>query len=184
MVPAICMSRKSMLKCMLGLFVICAYLFSYGHTQAATGVCTDGLVAYWNFNTGAQDFSNNGRNGTLVGQTNFATGGINLSGALFDGAGDGITVTDHNSLDFTTGLTMEMWIFSQDTNAGFPLNKIGTGNFGKYSIYRANAADAAYGCYLNEAVVGLSLLATQVDNNEWFHLVCTYDGSQFKMFKD
>lgn len=55
-----------MTKCILGLLVMCAYLFSYGHTQAATGMCTNDLVAYWNFNTGASDFSNNGHSGSLV----------------------------------------------------------------------------------------------------------------------
>lgn len=72
-----------------------------------------GLVAAYSFDEGmgnmVTDASGNGNDGTISGAT-WTTG--HFGGALsFDGLSNLVTVNDSNSLDLTSGMTLEAWIF-------------------------------------------------------------------------
>ena len=72
-----------------------------------------GLVGAWGFNetagTTANDASGAGNPGTLSGPTR-TTAGKYGSALAFDGVNDLVTVADANSLDLTTGMTLEAWV--------------------------------------------------------------------------
>src|SRR5262245_20384996 len=98
-------------------FIIALTLLSYPISAAAQ---TPGLVAAYGFNETSgntvTDVSGNNNTGTLgVGVTRTATG--KFGGALvFNGAGF-VTIANSASLQLTTGMTLEAWIFPT-TNAG------------------------------------------------------------------
>ncbi len=78
-----------------------------------------GLVAAYSFNEGSGttliDRTGLGRTGTVSGATWSAAG--RSGGALsFDGVNDIVTVADHNSLDLTTGMTLEAWVRPSTVN--------------------------------------------------------------------
>ena len=75
---------------------------------------TGGLVAAYGFNEGlgtsVTDASGNGNTGTITGATRIASGkyGRALS---FDGTSNRVQIADSTSLDLTTGMTLEAWVF-------------------------------------------------------------------------
>ena len=77
-----------------------------------------GLVAAYNFDEGmgttVTDLSGNGNNGVISGATWTMQG--KFGNALnFDGISNWVTVNDADSLDLTTGMTLEAWVFPTAT---------------------------------------------------------------------
>src|SRR5262249_34292311 len=111
---------------------------------------TNGLVAAYGFNDGSgttlTDSSGKGNNGTIAIAT-WATGmfGKALS---FDGSSSMVTVPDANSLDLTSGMTLEAWVNPSALN-GFStvLMKERTGDL-VYNLYAANGANQPPSSYL------------------------------------
>ena len=74
-----------------------------------SGADMTGNVLLMHFNQNPDDGSGLGNNGAIAGNVANATGKFN--GAYsFDGSDDYITITDSDSLDATTALTIAMWI--------------------------------------------------------------------------
>ncbi len=73
-----------------------------------------GLVAAYGFNEGTgstvPDVSGNGNTATIVGSTWTSQG--RFEGAMsFDGSGDYIVINDSSSIDVTSGMTLEAWVY-------------------------------------------------------------------------
>ena len=80
-----------------------------------------GLVASYSFNEGTGtsllDRTGLGHTGAITGATWNTQG--KYGGALaFDGVNDWVTVNDANDLDFTTGMTLEAWVFPTTSGGG------------------------------------------------------------------
>ena len=73
-----------------------------------------GLVAAYGFEEGTgttvTDASGSGNNGTVSGAL-WSSSGRYGNALAFDGVNDIVTVPDANSLDLTTGLTLEAWVY-------------------------------------------------------------------------
>jgi PKD repeat protein len=155
------------------------------------GQAPSGLVAAFGFNettgTTAADGSGTGNAGTVSGAT-WTTGG-KYGGALsFDGVNDWVTVADSNSLDLTTGMTVEAWVKPATINGWETvLMKESSSSYG-YGLYADNNGNdvgqtrrpAAWivqsGNYFGAE--GTSQLST----NTWTHLAATYDGSTLRLY--
>src|SRR5207248_7884083 len=72
-----------------------------------------GLVAAYGFNEGSgtstTDASGNSNSGTLANAT-WSTAGKYGKALSFNGTSSWVTVNDSNSLDLTTGMTLEAWV--------------------------------------------------------------------------
>ena len=83
-------------------------------TTSPTGTDTS-LKGYWSFNgkdvsgTAAYDRSGAGNNGTLTNGPATTEGKVG-QGLNFDGVDDYVTVADADSLDFTTAMTLSLWV--------------------------------------------------------------------------
>jgi hypothetical protein len=127
------------------------------------------------------DASGTGNTGTLNGPARSAGGGRFGNALAFDGTNDLVTVPDSASLDVTTGLTMEAWVYPTTTSGWRTvLLKEQPGNL-LYALYANTTAgfpDARVfaGADLNTS--GTAKLPT----NTWSHLAATYDGAQLTLY--
>jgi hypothetical protein len=145
-----------------------------------------GLVAAYSFNAGSgrvvDDSSGNSNNGSITGATWTAPG--RFGGALsFDGDRDWVTVNDANSLDLTTGMTLEAWVYP--TIAPSAWRTVIAKEQPAALVYFLHASSTggnrpATGIY----VVGEQDLFgnTQLIANTWTHLAATYDGVTQRLF--
>ena len=83
-------------------------------TVTVSNVAPTGLVAAYGFGegTGAStaDSSGNGNGGTISGAS-WSTAGHFGNALSFDGINDWVTVADAATLDVTSGMTLEAWVF-------------------------------------------------------------------------
>jgi hypothetical protein len=188
-----------------------AYTISDGHGGSATGTVNvtvnaappppppppppgSGLVLALGFNeavgaTTTSDASGLGNHGT-VREAKFVAGKFG-NGLSFDGVNDWVTVVDGvvgSSLDLTTGMTLEAWVFPTAMSWGTVIMK------------QRGTGDASYGLYAHEGVVvnggfpapagfvktggafQLSHGASALPMNAWTHIATTYDGITQRFF--
>ena len=154
-----------------------------GTTYTAAFVASTGLVAAYNFDetsgSTVLDFSGAGNNGTLVGGR---TSSGRFGGALnLTANGQMVTVPDAGSLDLTTGMTLEAWIYPT-SNSGVRdvVIKEGAG-VDVYNLYHRNGFGRPEG---NVFVSGANRVAegTALPINTWTHLATTYDGTTLRLF--
>ena len=142
-----------------------------------------GLVLAFGFEetagTTANDSSTAKNNGTINGPTGTASGkyGRALS---FDGTNDRVDVPDANSLDLTTGMTLEAWV-KPTTNVGW-----------RTAILKERGADLLYALYSSngakprtENFNGAENTAagtTALPLNAWSHIASTYDGANLRFY--
>jgi len=136
------------------------------------------LVAAYGFEEGSgttvTDSSGNGNNGTISGATSW-TGG-EFGGALsFDGASSVVTVADSASLDLSSGMTLEAWVYPLSVNRWNPI-VLKSGSGLDCYIFQASSAATTPAVYCDgfgANVDGPSALPA----NAWSHLATTYDGT-------
>ncbi|TMD03057.1 MAG: hypothetical protein E6J01_17125 [Chloroflexi bacterium] len=143
-----------------------------------------GLVAAYGFNEGAGttliDLSGNGHTGTISGAT-WATAGKFGSALLFNGTGAQVTIPDAPSLQFTTGMTLEAWVFPSTTPTGW--RSVVTKNVDRYYLMASSdlnnrpVAGGTWGAG-NQNTVGPTALAV----NTWTHLAATFDGAMVRLY--
>jgi hypothetical protein len=149
-----------------------------------------GLVAAYNFDEGSGttlvDRTGQGRTGAIAGAT-WTTQG-RFGGALsFDGVNDWVTVNDAPSLDLTTGMTLEAWVYPTANGAGSWRNVVLKQRTGGevYNLY-ANADTNAPVVYVvrsanqNDALDARG--TTQLPLNTWTHLAATYDATTLRLY--
>ena len=143
-----------------------------------------GLVAAFSFNetsgTTAADASGNSNTGTLQNGPVWAAG-RNGGGLQFDGTNDMVAVNSSSSLNLTTGMTLEAWIYPTSTSdTRDVLIKEGS-NVDIYNLYARNWRGVPES---NVHVGGSNRTAegATLPVNTWTHLAGTYDGTTLRLF--
>jgi hypothetical protein len=166
-----------------------------GNATTSTGVAVTvsniapppptGLVASYNFDVGSgtslADRSGTGNNGTIANGTWSATGhtGAALS---FNGTNTLVSVADSNSLDLTTGMTLEAWV-----------NPSGLGTAWRDVIFKEQPGSFAYTLYANQNTtrpIGQVHIGGEINAvgtaalplNAWSHIAATFDGSNLRLY--
>jgi hypothetical protein len=156
-----------------------------GAGVTVTIAAAPGLVAAYGFEEAdgsvVADQSGNANAGAISGATWTASGKFG-SALSFDGVNDLITINDAESLDATTLLTMEAWVYPTALSGW------------RSAIVKEAQGHLAYGLYPHDNgpfpasyvfVNGLDRRAggtTQVPLNTWTHLASTYDGASLRLF--
>ncbi|MGR9108895.1 MAG: LamG-like jellyroll fold domain-containing protein, partial [Gammaproteobacteria bacterium] len=144
-----------------------------------------GLVAAYGFEeasgTTVIDSSGQGNNGTIKEAVRISNGHYGKA-LKFDGVNDWVTVPDSNSLDLSTGLTLEAWVYPLSLTIG-----------GKTVIMKQTFGGAVYDLYANDDqdvpiwsfYNGLYRVISGPQHlplNQWTHLVGTFDGLYQRLY--
>ncbi|MFA5013510.1 MAG: LamG-like jellyroll fold domain-containing protein [Candidatus Paceibacterota bacterium] len=144
------------------------------------------LVSEWKFdeNSGLSASDSWGSNsGTLTcygaGCTNptwrTGTNCIRNSCLYFDGTEDYVTVSDSNTLDITSGITIEAWVRPESNSSGVIISKNNENSSeGNYNVSKSNSLAFTYweGTGVNNYY---TTLTDVVINNNWSQLTLTYN---------
>ena len=155
-------------------------------TAPFRGSTTNGLVGAYAFEeasgTTVVDASGKGNTGTISGAT-WTTQGRFGKALSFDGVNDWVTINDAASLDLTTSMTLEAWVYptvNMSQWATVVLKEQPGG--GLYELY-ANGdqsqplTSVTVGGQYRVLSGGPWLLA-----NQWTHLAATYDGTTQRLY--
>ena len=89
-------------------------------------------MGYWSFDYGdGRDESGNGNDGTLYGDTIFATGQIG-SAMSFDGDGDYVSVANDPDFDLLGDMTYSLWLYPRNLDTVAGKNILSNGLFRLY----------------------------------------------------
>jgi glucose/arabinose dehydrogenase/PKD repeat protein len=148
----------------------------------APGAPAPGLVAAYSFDTGtgstAADASGNGNAGA-IGSASWVTTGKFGNALSFNGSNAHVTVNDSASLDLTTAMTLEAWVFP--TTGGGWRDVIYKGPDDIYyleSSSNSGSNSPATGGTFASPLYGTSGLPV----NAWSHLAATYDGTTLQLY--
>ena len=152
--------------------------FKPGKAPDTTTIPTAGLVAYYPFNNNANDESGTGNNGTLVGAAACADRFNKANSAMyFGGLGQRIEVSDTPSLDFTTAMTVSVWIYQKSVTAlGYRIIEKATPGLSLTDGYLVDTynSDQSGNCLRFCGRLEFVNEDSHYTLNAWHHLVASY----------
>ncbi|TMA28129.1 MAG: LamG domain-containing protein, partial [Deltaproteobacteria bacterium] len=143
-----------------------------------------GLVAAYGFEEGSgtsvTDASGNNNNGTLSNVTRTSTGRYG-GGLVFNGTDALVTIPDANSLDLTTGMTLEAWVFPTSLGGWRDIVYKGVNDL----YYLSGSSTTGNGPGVGGTFAPSNLFGPNaLPLNTWTHLAATYDGAMLRLFVD
>jgi len=154
-------------------------------TPSTTSTSSNGLVAAYGFEdasgTTVVDGSGKGNNGTINGAVSISTGHSGKA-LKFNGSSNWVSVNDSASLDLTTGMTLEAWVYplSQSNGGNTVILKEASGAE-VYALYSEEDANLPVS-YINNGSYRDVTGPNRLPANTWTHLVATYDGSYQRLY--
>src|SRR4029077_19209324 len=152
-------------------------------TPTPTGTPAPGLVAAYGFNEGSgtvvNDVSGNRNNGAISGAT-WTTSGKYGDALSFNGTNALVTINNATSLQLTSGMTLEAWVYPTTVSATWR-DVIYKGNDNYYLEGTSSAGVPAAGAIFGGAygeVYGPNALTA----NTWAHLAAPYDGAAVRLY--
>ena len=152
-------------------------------TAASTGT-SSGLVAAYGFSEGTgttvNDSSGKGNTGAITNAT-WTNNGRFGKALSFNGTNAWVSVPDSSSLDMTSGMTLEAWVYPQGSLGGWRtiVMKEQSGS----DVYYIETVD---GKVVGDVSVGGNNYHIYSDAaiplNTWTHLAATYDGAYFRIY--
>ena len=88
------------------------------------------------------------------------------------------------SLNITTAMTMEAWIYKPDTSAQVPIVEYSTGsNYGPH-LWNYDDGTKLYVNFVDTGGGGASLMSSGgvIAAGQWYHVVATYDGNTVTLY--
>lgn len=151
-------------------------------------VTAPNLIAYYKCNNGsgvALSDAKGSFNGTIMNAAGFVASPIQSSASAiaFDGVNDVVTIPDHNSLDISTAITLEAWVYPIK-NFGIQnvISKSSNASNNGYIFPRTDDGWASFCTYLHIGGSFRVVSSPLPSRNAWYHLAVTYDGSVIRIY--
>jgi glucose/arabinose dehydrogenase len=142
-----------------------------------------GLVAAYGFEeasgTGVTDASGNGNAGTLGSATRTTSGRFG-SALTFNGTSALVTIPDSSSLDLTTAMTLEAWVYPTASGGWRDVVYKGTNDLYYLESSSDQSSKPAAGGTFSPSPLYSSGAALAL--NTWSHVAVTYDGATLSMY--
>jgi hypothetical protein len=143
-----------------------------------------GLVASYSFNEGSggtvNDSSGNGNTGAISG-ANWTTG--KYGGALqFTGTSSWVSVADSTSLDLTTGMTIEAWVYPTATKTNWATLVMKERPSGLAYVLYGSSPQNQPNAYLFTTTEQGVTAPNALPLNTWTHVAASYDGTKLRIF--
>jgi len=149
------------------------HIFALHGGPAACTPPPSGMVSWWGGDNNALDSAGN-NDGTLVNNITYAPGMVGRAFSL-DGNGDYVSVPDSPSLDITSQVTLDAWIYPTALG-GRIVNKITAGGGDGYLL--DTYGGVARFIVGNQGLNG----ATALPLNTWTHVAGTYNGTTMTVY--
>lgn len=147
------------------------------------GTSPSGLVAAYGFEevsgSTVVDASGKSNHGAMQNTSRITNGRFGRA-LSFNGVSSLVKVNDSASLDLTTGMTLEAWVYNTKTTADWSTvlwKDITAGGDGVYYLYGASDSGPIEGLSSN-----LLYGKTNFPVNTWVHLAATYDGKYQRLY--
>ncbi|MEC4749970.1 LamG-like jellyroll fold domain-containing protein [Methylomicrobium sp. Wu6] len=145
----------------------------------------NGLVAAYGFEeasgTKVADASGNGNIGTINGAVRI-TNGHSGKALQFNGTSNWVTVNDSASLDLSTGMTLEAWVYPlSQTDGGNTIILKEASGAEMYALYSEEDVNLPIS-YINNGDYSGVQGPNRLPVNTWTHLVATYDGQYQRLY--
>ena len=140
---------------------------------------SNGLVSHWNFEGNANDVIGSNE-GTLIGGANILNGVV-----VLDGVDDRVRVADDNSISGLDKFTVSLWVKSDSKGSTLLAKRaFGKSNFFEYSLETSLGGDLAFITVTSSDKDVWCQSSKNVLDNNWHHVLGTYDGSKMKVYVD
>ena len=143
-----------------------------------------GLVGLWHFDGDALDSSMNSNDGTLMGDASWTSGKFNNALNL-DGTEDYVSVDDSDSLDITTGLTIEAWVHTDVSISGSTqMQIVDKGEHNYSSAYMLMIYNGDIYGRVNKNSATACIYASYPNDGEWHHVAYTFKSGEQELYID
>ena len=147
-----------------------------------------GLVAAYGFEettgTAVTDSSGTGNPGTIGGGAARTAAGKIGRAIDFDGVSGMVSIPDANSLDLTTGMTLEAWVQPDTLNSWREVilkERPGSLTYSLYANTSSNRPQSDISTTAGDKSAGIT---PKLAAAAWTHLAATYDGANLRLYKN
>ena len=144
-----------------------------------------GLVAAYSFDEGTgatvADSSGGGNTGLIAGAAWTSQGRFGAA-LVFDGSNDWVAIADSASLDLTSGLTLEAWVFPTAITGWRTVILKEQPGQQVYALYASSSTNTPAGQVFVSAAGQRVHGPSAIPVNAWTHLATTYDGAVQRLY--